>query len=66
MGKIVKYPELAAEMVRCGETQKDLAKVLGITNVSLSRKMTGKADFYLEEVVKICNHYKKDYYTLFK
>jgi DNA-binding Xre family transcriptional regulator len=61
-----KYPGLVAEMVIQGETQKELAKVIGITPMAMSYKMTGKNDFTISEVEKICEHYKKNYYELFR
>jgi len=61
-----KYPGLVAEMVIQGETQKELAKVIGITPMAMSYKMTGKNDFTISEVETICEHYNKNYYELFK
>lgn len=66
MKKIVKFPNLVAEMARNGETQKDLAALLNISRSKMSRKMTGKSLWTIPDVEIICNHYKKDYYELFK
>lgn len=66
MAKIVKYPNLLAEMARKGESQKDLANLLDLTNASISRKLAGITHWSIEEVEKICEYYKKDYYELFK
>ena len=49
-----------------GETQKALAKKLGITERTMTYKMTGRRDFTISEVETICEHFKKDYYELFK
>lgn len=62
----MKYPKLIAEMKAHNETQETLAKLLGITQASVSRKLTGKVEFGIGEIDIICEHYGKDYYTLFK
>ena len=62
----VKYPNLAAEMAKRGEKQQAIAKLLGLTIATISRKLSGKISWTIEEVEKLCDHYGKDYYTLFK
>jgi len=37
-----------------GITQKELAKIIGMSNNSLSRKIQGQREFTLGEVVSIC------------
>ena len=64
--KNVKFPELAAEMARRGDTQKDVAKLLEITNCAVWRRMAVKTEWKIGEIDKICKHYDKDYYELFK
>lgn len=64
--KEVKYPGLIGEMARCGEKQKAIAKLLGITESSVSRRLLGKKEWSIGEIEKICEHYGKDYYELFK
>ena len=66
MKKEVKYPKLAAEMAKNGESQIVLAKVLGTTVVTVCRKMSGKSLWTIEDIDAICEHYKKDYHELFK
>lgn len=61
-----KYPKLLEEMKKHGETQKTLAQLLGLTTATISRKLAGKIEWSLGEVETICEHYKKDYYELFK
>lgn len=65
MKKIV-YPEIIAEMARHGDTQISLSKILGITNASISRRLSGKKDWTISEIEKLCEYYGKDYYELFK
>lgn len=60
------YPKLLAELVLRNETQGDLAKLLGVTETTLSFKLNGKSDFTIREVEQICEHFDKDYYSLFK
>lgn len=64
--KIVKYPELVGEMAKNGDTQKALAKLLGITHSSVCRKLSGKNEWSISEIDKICEHYNKSYNELFK
>lgn len=64
--KSVKYPELAGEMARCGENRKTLAKHLGLTYGAFCRRMTGTKEWSISEIDKICEHYGKNYYELFK
>lgn len=64
--KKVKYPELAGEMAKHGDTQETLAKILGITYASVSRRLSGRIEWSISEIDKLCKHYKKDYYELFK
>lgn len=64
--KDCKYPKLVKEMSDKGENQTILSKQLGLTQATISRKLSGKIDFTIEEVEKICEHFKKGYYELFK
>lgn len=66
MKKVVKFPNLLAEMARNGEAQKDLADLLKTNKSTMSRKLAGKTEWTVSDVETICEHYKKDYYTLFK
>lgn len=45
---------LRAAIAAQGLTQAKLAKLMGINEQSLSRKMLGKRDFRLSEVLQIC------------
>ena len=40
-----------------GERIADAAKVMGISRVTMYRKMIGESDFYREEIQKFCSHY---------
>lgn len=48
-----KYPNLRAEMSRIGIKQADIAKVLGIREVTVSKKMNGKSTFDIDEAFLI-------------
>lgn len=45
---------LKAKIAEKGETQKSVAKAIGISENSLSRKMNGLREFRLSEVFKLC------------
>ena len=65
MKKII-YPGLVGEMAKRGDTQEVLAKLLGLPRESISRRLSGKIEWSISEIDKICEHYGKDYYELFK
>ena len=60
------YPGLRAEMARNGDTQEKLGKEIGLSKVAVNLKLKGKNQWTIGEIEKICEYYKKDYYTLFK
>lgn len=64
--KEVNYPGLAAEMAKHGHTQKTLAKLLGLSNGSISNRFYNRKEWSISEIDKICEFYKKDFYELFK
>lgn len=64
--KKVKYPELAGEMAKHGDTQKTIAKLLDLSIPSFSRRLSGEVDWSIGEIETLCKYYKKDYYELFK
>lgn len=64
--KKILYPELIGEMAKHGDTQKTLAKLLGISHLTVCRKFAGKSEWTINEVDNICKHYNRDYYELFK
>lgn len=64
--KEVKYPGIVAEMARYGDTNEDLGQKIGISREAVRLKINGKNQWTIEEIEKICNLYKKDYYQLFK
>lgn len=61
----VVFPNLMAELGRTGETQSDLAELLGISKPTVSRKVSGQIDWTQSEIDKLCEHFNKDYYHLF-
>lgn len=65
MKKII-YPELIGEIAKHGESNKSIAKLLGITDVSVGRKLSGKSKWNISEIEILCNFFNKDYYELFK
>lgn len=60
------YAELVGEMAKHGETQKTVAKFLELTPQSIGKKLAGKNDWTISEIEKLCEHYDKNYYELFK
>ena len=64
--KKILYPELVGEIAKHGDNQKTIAKLLGITNTSVCRKLSGKSEWSIKEVETLCELYNKNYYELFK
>ena len=53
-------------MARKGDSQKSLAKLLGIGTTTIYNKFYGKTDWTISEVEALCDYFGKDYYELFK
>jgi len=47
--------KIKAKIVERGMTQGEVAKIIGISPNSLSRKLLGKRDFLLSEVIALCS-----------
>lgn len=62
----LKYPNLMAEMLRNREDQSDLALLLQVNRITINHKLSGKTDWTIGEIERICEHYDKNYYELFK
>lgn len=63
--KKILYPGLVAEMAKHGDTQKTIASLLGMSTSNISVRLSGKKDWSIGEIEKICDFYKKDFYELF-
>lgn len=64
--KKIKYPELAGEMAKRGDTQKTLGNLLGVNCSSISRRLSGEIEWSISEIDILCKRYNKNYYELFK
>ncbi len=54
----VNVPKIKSLMALNKETQGDLSAILNLTRGSVNRKMTGKENFTLQDIIAIANHYK--------
>ena len=61
-----KFPKLEAEMKEHKESQYTLARLLKVSQPTVCRKLSGETEWNIGEVDILCEHYKKDYYQLFK
>jgi len=52
------YPEIAKLMACKKMRQKDLAHVIGRTQQAVEKKLNGKTEFKMSEIVAIKNHFK--------
>ena len=64
--KKILYPGLVAEMARHGDTYKNMEELLGKSNASISKRFTGKKEWKISEINKICEYYNKTFEELFK
>lgn len=61
------FPNLIKEQNKSGETDEYIAReVLGCSRQNYNQKKSGKRDFTMEQVNKLCDHFKKSYEYLFK
>ena len=63
--KIV-YPNLVKELIDRNETQEILGKAIGLSKTSVNYKFTGRVEWSISEIEKVCKYFGKDYYELFK
>jgi len=47
--------KLKGKIVEAGMTQGELAKIIGISQNTLTRKLTGRRDFTVGEIDRICD-----------
>ena len=60
------FPNLLAEMAANGQiTQKSLAQELGLTEKTMSAKLTGQTEFKLSEMIAIKHKFNKSLDYLF-
>ena len=64
--KVVRYPNLLAEMARSGESNSTVADLLGISPPSLSRRLKGEIEWSKSEIDTLCIHFNQKYDYLFK
>jgi len=63
--KAVMYPNLVAEMAKCGDTYGTLAELLGTSISAVGRRINGTVEWTKSEIDTLCDHYKKSYDDLF-
>lgn len=51
------FPKLKAKMAYYGETQKDIAKLLDLSELSIVKRFKGTVEWNLTELRTIANHY---------
>ena len=66
MAKKYKYFTLQTEMLKNKESQRDVSKLLGISENSVRNKLDDRNEWTISEIDILCNHYNKDYYELFE
>lgn len=64
--KETKFPKLVSEMKEGQISQTEIARLIGTSQATISRKLAGKNQWRIGEVETICEFFNKDYYQLFK
>ena len=64
--KVIKYPNLVAEMAKHGDNQTTISKLLGKSIPSVSKRFSGVMKWNIDEINKVCDYYGKSYEELFK
>jgi hypothetical protein len=60
------YSALVDKMHEYHESQLVVADVLGISDLTLRNKLSGKTDWTIGEIETLCKHYNTNYYELFR
>ena len=63
--KTLLYPNLLAEIARCGDTYSSLAVLLGSSVSGVARRLNGAVEWSKSEIDTLCDHYGKSYDYLF-
>lgn len=61
-----KYAYLYSVMRKKHDSQIKAGKLLGVSDLTIRKKLAGKTDWTISEIEILCSHYKKNYYELFK
>ena len=64
--KNYKYRAIVKEMKKNKDSQIDLGQLIGLTSLSIRKKLSGKTEWTISEINTLCKHYGKDFYELFK
>lgn len=63
--KVIRYPNLLAEIARTGDTYSTLAEILHMSVPSVARRLNGSIEWSKSEIDTLCDHYKQPYDYLF-
>ena len=53
------YPNLEAELKRCGVTKPELSKVIGVSRSNVYTRFVGTKEFSINEALMICTYLEK-------
>lgn len=61
------FPEIVNQMAKRNETLKNIKDLLGLANISqVSKRLSGKLQWSLQEAEILCKHYNIKFEKLFK
>lgn len=63
--KTILYPNLLAEIARCGKTYSEIAGLLELSPSSFGRRLSGQVEWSKSEIDTLCDYFKKTYDYLF-
>ena len=60
------YLNIIKEIKRTGNTQRNLSRILGVSELTFRKKLAGITQWTIDEIDKLCTYFDMDYYELFK
>ncbi len=60
------YPAIVIEMAKREERIADVGRIADLTEQSMSSRLQGRSQFRINEIERLCKHYKMNFEELFK
>ncbi len=61
-----KYQTLLKEMKKNKDSQEEIGELIGLSSLSVRKKLAGITDWTISEIRILCKYYKMDFKKLFK
>ena len=63
--KMIRFPNMLAEIARSGKTYQEIAELLNLSPSSFGRRLSGQIEWSKSEIDTLCDYFKKPYDYLF-